>query len=273
MSKPGIIFMGTPEFAVPSLEILIRSGYPVRAVVTAADKPAGRGLLVRKPAVKIVAEGNGIPVLQPSNLKDDGFIAMLRDFSADLFVVVAFRMLPEKVWMMPPMGTVNLHASLLPSYRGAAPINHAIINGDKITGVTTFLIEKEIDKGKILMQEKTDIGDAETAGNLHDRLKLLGASLLLKTIVAMTEGSIDPVPQDEMHVRENLPLAPKISKKDCRIDWSANADRIYDFVRGFSPYPAAWTNLFGEKGREFKDPCDRKNISYSYFFAGQGCGI
>jgi methionyl-tRNA formyltransferase len=243
MSKPGIIFMGTPQFAVPSLEILIRNGYPVKAVITAGDKPAGRGLKIRESVVKQVAVLNGIPVLQPVNLKDEAFVQKLKEISADLYVVVAFRMLPEKVWNLPPMGTINLHASLLPMYRGAAPINHAIINGDKVTGVTTFLIEKEIDKGNILMQEQTEIGDDETAGSLHDRLMVLGADLLLKTVGAMSENKIVPLPQDKMNVPEYLPPAPKISREDCRIDWSQDAGRIYNFIRGLSPYPAAWTSL------------------------------
>ncbi|MGF1584976.1 MAG: methionyl-tRNA formyltransferase [Bacteroidales bacterium] len=243
MSKPGIIFMGTPQFAVPSLEILIRNGYPVKAVVTAVDKPAGRGLKMRESAVKQVAVLNKIPVLQPVNLKDEGFVRKLSEISAELFVVVAFRMLPEKVWSIPPLGTINLHASLLPMYRGAAPINHAIINGDKITGVTTFVIEKEIDKGNILLQEKTEIADDETAGSLHDKLMDLGADLLLKTVGALAGNNIVPVPQDEMTLPEYLPPASKISKDDCRIDWSEDSDRIYNFIRGLSPYPAAWTTL------------------------------
>jgi len=241
--KPGIIFMGTPQFAVPSLEILIERGYLVRAAVTAPDKPSGRGLKMRESSVKLAAIANNIPVLQPSNLKDDELTERLRDFSADLFVVVAFRMLPEKIWAIPPMGTINLHASLLPLYRGAAPINHAIINGEKITGVTTFLIEKEIDTGNILLQERTEIGNNETAGDLHDRLMVAGARLLLKTIEAMTEGKVTPKPQGEIASREDLPAAPKISKIDCRINWSQPAERLYDFVRGLSPNPGAWTSL------------------------------
>ncbi len=241
--KPAIIFMGTPRFAVPSLEILIEKGYPVRAVVTAADKPSGRGLKFRESAVKLAALANNIEVLQPSKLKEDRFAERLRDFAADLFVIVAFRMLPEKIWTIPPLGTVNLHASLLPLYRGAAPINHAIINGEKITGVTTFLIEKEIDTGKILLQEKTGIRSNETAGELHDRLMIDGAWLMLKTIEAITAGTVTPKPQDESEYRVNLPAAPKITKKDCRINWSQPADRLFDFVRGLSPYPGAWTIL------------------------------
>ncbi len=246
--KPGIVFMGTPEFAVPSLLILIQNDYPVKAVVTALDKPSGRGLKIREPAVKRVAVENGIPVLQPANLKDNKFIRQLKDISAELFVVVAFRMLPKNVWSMPPLGTVNLHASLLPLYRGAAPINHAIINGEKITGVTTFLIEKEIDKGKVLLQEKTDITDNDTAGNLHDRLMVIGARLLYKTVRALSEGDVNPMSQDKLVAPENPPRAPKISKNYCRINWLDPVDRIYNFVRGLSPYPAAWTILnSGEK--------------------------
>lgn len=241
--KPGIVFMGTPDFAVPSLEILIQNNYPVKAVVTAVDKPSGRGLKIRESAVKRVAVAHGIPVIQPVSLKNNEFVGQLRDFNAELFVVVAFRMLPRIVWNIPPMGTINLHASLLPSYRGAAPINHAIINGEKISGVTTFIIEQEIDKGKILFQEKTDIADDETAGSLHDRLMLIGARVLLKTVKAMSEGFVIPLSQDEITVNKNLPVAPKISKNDCRIDWSSSAEKIYDFVRGLSPYPAAWTFL------------------------------
>ncbi len=241
--KPTIIFMGTPRFAVPSLEILINNGYHVKAVVTSPDKPSGRGLKVRESEVKSFAIANDIAVLQPSNLKDDDFANVLRKLSADLFIVVAFRMLPEKVWSIPPMGTVNLHASLLPLYRGAAPINHAIINGEKITGVTTFLIEKEIDKGKILLQEKTGIAYNETAGSLHDKLMLTGAGLLLKTVEAMTKGKVKPISQDQMELPPELSAAPKISKNDCRINWSLPAEKIYDFVRGLSPYPAAWTKM------------------------------
>jgi methionyl-tRNA formyltransferase len=243
MTKPAVVFMGTPQFAVPSLEILIRNGYPVKAVVTAADKPAGRGLRLRESAVKLAALTNNLPILQPSSLKDDEFVNQLRLLSADIFVVVAFRMLPEKIWSIPPMGTVNLHASLLPMYRGAAPINHAIINGEKITGVTTFLIEKEIDTGKILLQEKTEIGDDESAGNLHDRLMYLGAELLLETVRAIYENRVLPVPQS---ATGDIPAAPKISKAACRINWSDPVDRVYNFIRGLSPYPGAWTSLFSD---------------------------
>jgi methionyl-tRNA formyltransferase len=241
MRKPSVVFMGTPQFAVPSLEILIRNGYPVKAVVTAADKPAGRGLKTREPAVKVAALAKNIPVLQPASLKDDEFVNLLRSFSADIFIVVAFRMLPEKVWSLPTLGTVNLHASLLPLYRGAAPINHAIINGEKITGVTTFLIEKEIDTGKILLREKTEIGDAESAGDLHDRLMYLGAELILKTVRAISENQIVPVPQ---LMAGDVPVAPKLTKAGSRINWSDPVEKVYNFIRGLSPYPGAWTMLF-----------------------------
>lgn len=233
--------MGTPQFAVPSLDILVNNGYPVRAVVTAAGKPAGRGLRMREPAVKIAAAEHGIPVLQPGNLKDDEFARRLRDLNAGIFVVVAFRMLPEKIWSIPPMGTINLHASLLPHYRGAAPINHAIINGERVTGVTTFFIDHEIDRGRILMQEKTGIDPCETAGELHDRLMLLGADLLLKTVDAVSHGNINPVRQEALSRPEHLPVAPKISRDDCRINWSYPAYRVFNFVRGLSPFPGAWT--------------------------------
>ena len=235
--------MGTPKFAVPSLEMLLQNGYPVKAVVTTADKPSGRGLKIRVSEVKRAAIANGIPVLQPPNLKDEGFEEKLRELSADLYIVVAFRMLPEKVWSIPPMGTVNLHASLLPCYRGAAPINHAIINGDKVSGVTTFFIEKEIDTGKILLQEKVMITETDTAGTLHDRLMFIGADLVLKTVEEITQGAVEPISQDRIHVPGDLPLAPKISKTDCRINWTEPVGKIYNFVRGLNPYPAAWTIL------------------------------
>lgn len=242
-SRPTIVFMGTPRFAVPSLQMLIDCGYPVKAVVTAPDKPSGRGLKPGKPAVKIAAIQNDIPVLQPANLRDDSLEEELRRLEADLFIVVAFRMLPEKIWSIPPMGTVNLHASLLPLYRGAAPINHAIINGENVTGLTTFLIEKEIDTGKILLQEKIMIGDNDTAGTLHDKLMVAGAGLLLKTISAMEEGAVEPVSQENFTFAGDLPRAPKISRDFCRINWNDTSGRVYDFVRGLSPYPAAWTIL------------------------------
>jgi methionyl-tRNA formyltransferase len=241
--KPSVIFMGTPYFAVPSLEIIIKNDYPVKAVVTAADKPSGRGLTMARSAVKQAALSHGIPVLQPRNLKDDSFEDELRRLSADMFVVVAFRMLPEKIWSIPPLGTINLHASLLPLYRGAAPINHAIINGEKYTGVTTFLIEKEIDTGKVFLQEKIMIDDNDTAGSLHDRLMDAGAELLLKTVAAISEGGIVPVKQDAGALSRPIPPAPKITKSDCRINWSDPSGRIRNFIRGLNPYPGAWTTM------------------------------
>jgi methionyl-tRNA formyltransferase len=249
VSRPGIVFMGTPDFAVPSLEILVKNHYPVRAVVTAPDKPSGRGLNLRESAVKSYAVSAGIPVLQPVNLKDEFFVRQLAGFSADIFVVVAFRMLPERVWSIPTLGTINLHASLLPLYRGAAPINHAIINGESVTGVTTFIIDKEIDKGKILLQEKIEIGENEDAGSLHDRLMITGAGLVLKTIEAMASGTVSPKPQKDSEATVDLPAAPKLTKSVCRIDWSRPAEAIRNFVRGLSPYPAAWTKLMID-GRE-----------------------
>lgn len=256
--------MGTPQFAVPSLEILLSAGYPVKAVVTAPDKPSGRGLKISEPAVKKSAVAAKIPVLQPVNLKDDAFVQKLRQLDADLFVVVAFRMLPEIVWSMPPLGTVNLHASLLPLYRGAAPINHAIINGEKVTGVTTFLIEKEIDTGKILLQEEIMISGEDTAGSLHDRLMEAGAGLLLKTVSGIAGGTIEPVSQDVVALPGDLPRAPKISKNDCRIDWNEPVERIFNFVRGLSPYPAAWTSLhFGDRTIKLKIFEVEKTAKYS----------
>ena len=247
--KPSIVFMGTPEFAVPSLEVLIRNEYPVKAVVTAPDRPSGRGLRMKYSAVKNAALQYDLAVIQPSKLKDDDFIFRLKEISADIFVVVAFRMLPEKVWSLPPMGTVNLHASLLPLYRGAAPINHAIINGEEITGVTTFIIEKEIDTGNILMQEKEVIHKSDTAGTVHDRLMHNGANLLERTIAAMAKDQVEPKPQDEIVSVTYIPKAPKLTTDFCRITWSSDADRIYDFVRGLSPYPAAWTILVANDRR------------------------
>lgn len=233
--------MGTPRFAVSSLEKLIRNGFPVLAVVTAPDKASGRGMKMREPEVKIAAARYNIPVLQPPNLKDDKFAGDLRSLSADIFVVVAFRMLPEKIWSIPPVGTINLHASVLPYYRGAAPINHAIMNGERVTGVTTFFIEKDIDTGKVLLQKKIEIGEKETAGELHDRLMKTGADLLIETVDKISKGSIEPVSQESLVSEGDIPVAPKISRNDCRINWMTEAGRVHDFVRGLSPWPGAWT--------------------------------
>ncbi|MEL6606837.1 MAG: methionyl-tRNA formyltransferase, partial [Bacteroidota bacterium] len=242
MSNIRLIFMGTPEFAVPSLEILLANGYDVAAVVTAPDKPQGRGKKVSPSPIKVAALAHRIPVLQPTNLKDPAFLATLQSYQANLQVVVAFRMLPQVVWAMPDLGTFNLHASLLPAYRGPAPINWAIINGEQETGVTTFFLEQSMDTGHILFQEKESIDTQDTAGTLYEKLRRKGAQLVLKTVQAIQEGSYKPVPQTP--TPESLSKkAPKIYKEDCRINWAQEPKSIVDFIRGLSPYPAAWTIL------------------------------
>lgn len=239
--------MGTPEFAVVILNKLIANGSTIVSVITAPDKPAGRGQKITESAVKLCALEKGIPVLQPTSLKDEAFQSELKALEADLFVVVAFRMLPESIWSMPPKGTINLHGSLLPKYRGAAPINWAIMNGETKTGVSSFFIEKEIDTGNILLQEEIAIGTNETAGELHDKLAELGASVIVRTVEAIETGRIQSKPQSEFDLSE-IPHAPKIFKEDCRIDWDLNARNIHNFIRGLSPYPAAWTYLMkGDK--------------------------
>ena len=235
-----IVFMGTPDFAVPCLDVLIDSGFDVVGVITAPDRPAGRGQELGQSAVKEAAIKHQLNVLQPTNLKDEAFLQSLKNLEAELFVVVAFRMLPEIVWNMPLKGTINLHASLLPQYRGAAPINWAIINGEKKTGVTTFFIEKEIDTGKIIYQEELAIADDESAGSLHDRLMDLGAKLIGKTVKAIEQGDYPQIEQDTNQV---LKSASKIFRKDCEIDWTDTIDNIYNKIRGLSPYPAAWTKI------------------------------
>ncbi|RNC66913.1 methionyl-tRNA formyltransferase [Proteiniphilum sp. X52] len=249
-----ILFMGTPEFAVESLKALVENGYNVVGVVTMPDKPAGRGYKLQPSPVKQYASQRGLPVLQPEKLKDEGFLNELKQLDVDLQVVVAFRMLPEVVWAMPPKGTFNLHSSLLPQYRGAAPINWAIINGEKETGVTSFFLSHEIDTGKIIFQEKTTIDDRDNAGTLHDRLMIMGSQLVLKTVDAILKGDVQSVPQDKLfRDLSELKNAPKIFKEDCQIDWNKPAREIYNLIRGLSPYPAAWTELFsanqGEKLR------------------------
>lgn len=238
-----IIFMGTPEFAVPSLKILTDSSHQVVAVVTTTDKPAGRGLKIQASPIKQFAIQKHIPVLQPTNLKDPLFISQLKSYHADLYVVVAFRMLPEQVWKIPPKGTINLHASLLPQYRGAAPINWAIINGETETGVTTFFIEKDIDTGKIIMQEKVPILPDDSAGMLHDKLMFVGAQLLLKTVDAIDGNTIQPIDQYSLTKNMVLKTAPKIFKENCSIDWNKNCTQIHNLIRGLSPYPAAYSHL------------------------------
>lgn len=238
-----IIFMGTPEFAVPSLRELVKRDYNVVAVVTAPDKPAGRGQQLHKSAVKIAAEELNLPILQPEKLKAPEFVDAMRELQPDLGIVIAFRMLPEVIWAMPRLGTFNLHASLLPQYRGAAPINWAIINGETETGVTTFLLNHEIDQGAILGQVRVPIGPEENVGTLYDRLMNLGPSLVVETVERLAAGDIKPLPQEHIDEPELKP-APKIFKDDCRIDWNWNGKRIVDFIRGLSPYPAAWSPMF-----------------------------
>jgi len=236
--------MGTPEFAVASLDALVSNNYDVCAVVTAPDRKAGRGRKINTSPVKDYALSHDIRLLQPENLKDPNFHNQLEELNANLFVVVAFRMLPEIVWRMPLLGTFNLHASLLPQYRGAAPINHTIINGEEVGGVSTFFLKHEIDTGNIIFREETEIDSKETAGEYHDRLKEIGAGLILKTVTAIADGSVTVRSQKE-YLQEGmeLKLAPKIFKDDCRIDWSRDAVSIYNLIRGLSPYPAAFTEL------------------------------
>ncbi len=235
-----IIFMGTPEFAVPSLQSLVENGCEVVAVITAPDRPAGRGQKLNESPVKQYAVAHDIPVLQPEKLKNPEFLATLRSYNADLQVVVAFRMLPEMVWATPRLGTFNLHASLLPDYRGAAPINWAIMNGETETGLTTFFIEKEIDTGKIIFQEKESITLDDTAGSLYERLMEKGAALVLRTVRAIAADDYPQTPQPPMQEGKE---APKLFRENCEIDWNRSATEVRDFVRGLSPYPAAWTTL------------------------------
>jgi methionyl-tRNA formyltransferase len=237
--------MGTPDFAVASLDAIVKAGYDVAAVVTVPDRQTGRGLKVTFSPVKEYALQHSIPLLQPEKLRDPNFLDALKAIGADLFVVVAFRMLPQVVWAMPPLGTFNLHASLLPQYRGAAPINWAIINGEKETGVTTFLLNEKIDEGKVLMQRHTPINDNDTAETLHDRLAEMGAKLTVETLEALFEGTIEPKPQT---IPDTLKAAPKIFKQDCAIDWRRDGKYIVNFVRGLSPYPAATTTMTDTKG-------------------------
>jgi methionyl-tRNA formyltransferase len=238
-----IVFMGTPDFAVASLKALVDGGYNVVGVITAPDKPAGRGNLITESAVKKYAVENNLKVLQPEKLKNSDFLAELENLKADLQIVVAFRMLPEVVWNMPPMGTFNLHGSLLPQYRGAAPLNWAVINGETKTGVTTFLLDHEIDTGKIIFKEETPIGENETVGDVHDRLMEIGAKLVVKTVDSIAEGNIQLIPQTELIEGTAIKHAPKIFKEDCKIDWNKYSESIRNLIRGLSPYPTAWTNL------------------------------
>jgi len=239
-----IVFMGTPEFAVESLKILVENNYNVVGVVTMPDKPAGRGHRLQASAVKQYALEHNLPVLQPEKLKDETFLQELRALKADVQVVVAFRMLPEVVWNMPPLGTFNLHASLLPQYRGAAPINWAVINGEKETGATTFFLTHEIDTGKIILQEKTPITESDNAGTVHDKLMTMGAAMVRKTIDLLAQGKIDAIDQEQFISNDTeLKAAPKIFKETCEIDFSKTATEVHNFVRGLSPYPGAWTEI------------------------------
>jgi methionyl-tRNA formyltransferase len=238
-----IVFMGTPEFAVASLDALVQAGCNIVAVITAPDKPAGRGMKLQESAVKKYAVEKGLPLLQPEKLKNPQFLETLRNLRADLQVVVAFRMLPEVVWNMPPMGTINVHGSLLPKYRGAAPINWAIINGEKETGVTTFKLQHEIDTGNILLQQRLPIGEEETAGELHDRMKVAGAELLVKTVQGLADGTLKEIPQSDVN---DVPHAPKIFTETCQINWNKTVEEIHNLIRGLSPYPGAFTTLHGK---------------------------
>lgn len=238
-----IVFMGTPEFAVHSLRALVEGGYNVVAVVTTPDKPAGRGQKMHQSDVKVYAESVGLRVLQPVRLKDEAFVEEFRALNADLGVVIAFRMLPEIIWSMPRLGTFNLHASLLPQYRGAAPINWAIINGDKMSGITTFMLQHEIDTGDVIEQASVEITEEDNAGSLHDRLMMVGRDAVLSTVEKIASGNYTAIPQTEMTSGE-LRGAPKIFKEDCRIDWANSGEHIALLIRGLSPYPAAWTPLW-----------------------------
>ena len=245
------VFMGTPEFAVASLDALVQAGCHIVGVITAPDKAAGRGMQLQQSAVKKYAVEKGLHILQPDKLKNPGFLEQLRSLQADLQIVVAFRMLPEAVWNMPPMGSVNLHGSLLPQYRGAAPINWAVINGEKETGVTTFKLKHEIDTGDILLQERFPIGDDETAGEVHDKMKAIGAQLLVRTVAGLAEGTLKKTPQlstgnlpaGEADRPETLKHAPKIFTETCRIDFSKTVNEVHNLIRGLSPFPGAFTSL------------------------------
>ena len=242
-----IIFMGTPEFAVASLSKLVDEGCQIVGVITAPDKPAGRGMELQQSAVKKYALEKGLTVLQPEKLKDLQFLETLKSLNADLQIVVAFRMLPEVVWNMSPMGTLNLHGSLLPQYRGAAPINWAIINGEKITGVTTFKLKHEIDTGDVLLSEEIKIDEDDNAGTLHDKMKEIGAEVLFNTVLGLAENNIQEKPQSNLNIKH----APKIFTETCKIDWSKTGEEIYNLIRGLSPYPAAFTFLDEKKLKVF----------------------
>jgi methionyl-tRNA formyltransferase len=262
-NKIRIAYFGTPEFAASQLEAILAAGYEVAVVVTMPDKPAGRGRKIQYSDVKKTALEHGLPLLQPEKLKDPSFLEQLASFQANLFIVVAFRMLPAVVWQMPEFGTFNLHASLLPQYRGAAPINFAVINGETETGLTTFFLNEEIDKGEIIMREKIGIRPDETAGELHDELMLLGNQVVVETIRKIQSGQLNTVVQEELAEGKTLKPAPKISKEFCNIDWNQDCQTVYNHIRGLSPYPAAHTKFVSENGETIDlkvyastvDPC------------------
>ncbi|MFM1754005.1 MAG: hypothetical protein RLZZ236_944 [Bacteroidota bacterium] len=247
MEKLRIVFMGTPEFAVGILDTILKNKYEVVGVITAADKPAGRGQKIKYSAVKEYALANQLPLLQPTNLKDESFLAELKEWNANLHIVVAFRMLPKVVWEMPSLGTFNLHASLLPNYRGAAPINWAIINGETKTGVTTFFIDDKIDTGAMILNAETVIGANESAGELHDRLMLLGSDTVTQTLALLENGKVVTTIQED---NAEIKTAFKLNKENCKIDWHQPASEIHNLIRGLSPYPAAWT-FISDKGEEW----------------------
>ncbi|MFY0688509.1 MAG: methionyl-tRNA formyltransferase [Cyclobacteriaceae bacterium] len=259
-----IVFMGTPEFAVESLKALVESGANVVGVVTAPDKPKGRGKKLSISAVKEYAQSVDLNILQPTNLKSPEFLEQLRMLNPDLQIVVAFRMLPEVVWSQPPKGTFNLHGSLLPQYRGAAPINWAIINGEKETGVTTFFLKHEIDTGSIIFQERTPIQDDDNVGTVYERLMQIGSQLVLKTVRSIEQGNVEALPQDESIVIRH---APKIFKEDCQIDWHKNAEQVSNFIRGLSPYPAAWTIMHDQSMKVYKASIDQEEIPAGTFLS------
>ncbi|BDX38447.1 methionyl-tRNA formyltransferase [Tenuifilaceae bacterium CYCD] len=242
MTSPRIVYMGTPDFAVEPLKAIVDAGFNVVAIVTVPDKPVGRGQKLQSSPVKQFAEEKGLLVLQPEKLRNEDFINQLKELKPDIAVVVAFRMLPETVWSLPKLGTFNLHASLLPQYRGAAPINWAVINGEKKTGLTTFLLDKEIDTGNVIDQQEVEIGKNETAGELHDKLMYLGGAMVVKTIQKLVEGNFTPIPQNKLIVGE-IKSASKIFKDTCKINWSNPAEQVHNFIRGLCPYPAAWTEM------------------------------
>lgn len=268
--KLRIVFMGTPDFAVETLDRLIKDEFNVVAVITAPDKPAGRGQKLSESAVKQYAKAHDLPILQPTNLKEDGFLNDLRSYKADLQVVVAFRMLPEIVWNMPSKGTINLHASLLPQYRGAAPINWAVINGEKESGVSTFFLKQEIDTGDIILQESVRIDENDTAGDLHDNLMHTGAGLLSKTVALIAEGKTSAKSQSII-IEELAELmhAPKIFKTDCKINWNNSNQQVHNFVRGLSPYPTAWSVLIDENKKEITTKVFKTIVSNNILEVGQ----